>query len=313
MMPILTKAHFQLTGRCNLACRFCGQSKGMLASEKVDLPVEVWLNAADGLEEIHLWGGEPLLYPDFDRLAAALHEKGIKLTVVTNGTLVHEHANSLNNLIDNIFISVDGVGEVHDAVRGKGVFAKLSENLKLLEKRRGKLVFLTTVSDCNVKGISRLPFELAELGADEIILQPLMYLSSGEIERYRKYSKSFFGCDYPELKAWERNDASEYKVVLDKEIETVKNTVYPVPVRFTPHAYNHTAPHCQAPFQRVHIRHDGEVGFCTDYFGFSAGNITRQSLNEIFNGARAELFRQAVRDNALPVCQHCPWRLQNQN
>ena len=34
-------------------------------------------------------------------------------------------------------------------------------------------------------------------------------------------------------------------------------------------------------------------------------------LEEIFRGERAELFRAAVRENALPTCRHCPWRLQH--
>ena len=41
--------------------------------------------------------------------------------------------------------------------------------LKLLKNRRGKLNFLVTVSDCNVKNLSRLPFDLAELGPDRIV------------------------------------------------------------------------------------------------------------------------------------------------
>ena len=51
MEPKLYTAHFQLTGRCNLACRFCGQTKGMLAAEERELAVETWMNAAAALEE----------------------------------------------------------------------------------------------------------------------------------------------------------------------------------------------------------------------------------------------------------------------
>ena len=30
-----------------------------------------------------------------------------------------------------------------------------------------------------------------------------------------------------------------------------------------------------------------------------------------WRAAEAELFRAAVRENALPTCRHCPWRLQH--
>ena len=77
---LLRGAHFQLTGRCNLHCRFCGQSKGMLAAGESELPVETWLRLAREVRaladtpepEITLWGGEPLLYSGFPRLARRL-------------------------------------------------------------------------------------------------------------------------------------------------------------------------------------------------------------------------------------------------
>ena len=316
----LYSAHFQLTGRCNLSCVFCGQSKGMLASEACEMPIELWLKLAAEIKtmsartpELMLWGGEPLLYPHFDELAAELHKQGIKLGIVTNATLLHEHIDSVAENIDTIHVSVDGSREGHDAMRGIGVFDKLSANLKLLNgKRKGKLIFLTTVSDLNVTGISQRPFELAELGCDEIVLQPLMYLTEKEISAYRSFSSRMWQQDYPELAAWHREEDSGYLAELEKEIAIVRQTVYPVPVRFTPHRYplmDDVHP-CQAPWHRVHIRHDGEVGFCTDYFGFSAGNVKQNSLKEIFYGSRAELYRKSIIENALTTCDHCPWRRQ---
>ena len=92
MKPTLSAAHFQLTGRCNLSCRFCGQTKGMLAAEERELPVERWMEAADGLEraaraagvvpEVMLWGGEPLLYRGFTELAERLSRRGFRVGMV---------------------------------------------------------------------------------------------------------------------------------------------------------------------------------------------------------------------------------------
>ena len=93
---LLRGAHFQVTGRCNLHCRFCGQSKGMLAAGESELPVETWLRLAREVRaladtpepEITLWGGEPLLYSGFPRLARRLKEEGFRVAAVTNGTLI---------------------------------------------------------------------------------------------------------------------------------------------------------------------------------------------------------------------------------
>lgn len=293
----------------------------MLACADEDaLPLETWYRLADELKAaaapnqamVTIWGGEPLLYEHFADLAKYLFEAGIQVQVVTNGTLIDTQATALCRYLDKIHISVDGTETVHDAVRNPGVYSKIRRNLPLIKDRRGQLVFLTTVSDANVKGISQLPHKLIEeLHPDGIVLQPLMYLSRREIDEYREYFRGHFGCDYPELESWHREDAEEYRKVLAEELEKVSKENYAVPVKFTPHGDN-PAIHCQRPWYFVHVRHDGEVGFCTDYFGFTAGNVKTQSLVEIFNSDRANAYRAAVESNALNTCRHCPWRLQEE-
>lgn len=318
----LHSAHFQLTHRCNLECVFCGQSKGLLASKELEMSAAEWIRVASQLKKeaeknaltpgVMLWGGEPLLYNGFDFLAQTLKNDGFRLSIVSNATLLNEHADVVKNCIDNINISLDGDRKLHDSVRGAGVFDKVKENLKLIKNRKGKLTFLCTISDLNVDVFPDLPYKLMELEPDAIILQPLMYLSSSEIDEYRKFSKEYFNRDYPELLAWERNDGEVYQQKIRKGLEIFNSRTYPIPVRFTPHALDNypNEKSCDAAWNRVHIRHDGEVGFCTDYFSFSAGNVKEKSLADIFYSAEAEKFRSAVLDEKITLCRHCPWRLQ---
>ena len=308
--------HFQLTGRCNLACSFCGQNKGMLGTGREELPVGFWLRCAEETEPdapVTFWGGEPLLYAGFEELADRRSASRHPLEIVTNGTLAGRHAETLCRRFPRIFISVDGPRELHDAVRGKGVFDRVRASLEKLRERRGRLVFLTTVSDANVGRMAELPELLAPLGPDEIILQQLMYLTGAEIAAYRNYSRTHFGCDYPELEAWRRDDDAAYLARLKEQTALVRQRRHPVKVTVTGHRYPSLpadTPPCQAPGCRLHIRHDGEVGFCTDYFGFSIGNAQRHPLPELIEGERAGLWRKAIQDKALPVCDHCAWRLQ---
>ncbi len=321
---IISAVHLQLTGRCNLKCAFCGQSRGMLASGYTEFPVDFWLDVAEQARRsaaaggeplmVTLWGGEPLLYNGFDELASTLHRRGFRLSMVTNGTMIERHAGILRECLDCIYISLDGPREINDSVRGKGVFDLVSRNVGLLDGRRGRLIFLTTVSDSNVRLLPDLPDLLADLRPDMMVMGQLMYLTGEEIEEYRRYSRENFGCDYPELTAWRRDDDAGYLRLLADAVSAMNGRSYPFPVRFTPHWYPGCAPdteECNSPFRRVHVRQDGEVGFCTDYFGFSAGNVKDTPLQEIFDSPRAEQWRRAVRENRLPVCRHCPWRLQH--
>ncbi len=303
--------HFQLTARCNLNCTFCGQRKGMLDDAVKDMEPDFFLRCASELAPgscVTLWGGEPLLYREFDRLATELHEKNLVLDIVTNGTLIDRRADVLNSLFRTIYVSVDGPEKLHDAIRGQGVFARLERNLPLLRERKGELVFLCTVSDANVDLLPELPGLLACMGADRIILQQLMFLSSEEIETYRAYSREHFHCDYPALGAFRRDDGKEYLAKLDAGLALLKKGT-PVPVEFYPHRAD--GPACRAPECRLHVGADGEVGFCTDYYGFSIGNARNSTLKELLNGERAALWRQAVAEHKLPICDHCAWRTQD--
>ncbi len=317
MNPVLESAHFQLTRRCNLRCRFCGQTRGMADGADTELPIEFWLDAADQLKEcsgvqtpfVMLWGGEPLLYKDFDKLAAELKTKGIRVGIVTNGTMIDKHAETLK-LIDEIHISIDGREDLNDYVRGNGTYQKVKNNIELLKGRRGTLNCLVTVSDANVAELADIPDQLSAFNPDSITLGQLMYLNGDEIADYREYSRKNFGCDYPELEVWRRDDDKSYKEQLVRSVGDLKNRTYPIKVVFTPHSADGVS--CVQSSRRIHIRYDGEIGFCTDYFSFSAGNLKEKSLKEIFYGERAELFRKAVKNKELAICRHCPWRLQNQ-
>lgn len=308
-----------MTGRCNLKCAFCGQAKGMLACDVAnELPLTKWLSLADELKacagaesaKITLWGGEPLLWHDFDVLARELFARKFELSVVTNGTLIDRHAAVLNECFAEIFVSVDGCGEVHDRSRGEGVFAQLEQNLPLLKDRTGKLIFMTTVSDVNVTLIPELPFALAYLHPDQMILSQLMYVSPADFEAYQQMARELGQPLYPELAAWVREDDRQYLQDLNAALRAMAGKTYPMPVVFTPHHYpeeRFKAAVCPALDHRVHIRHDGNVSFCTDYFGFHLGNVKQMSLRDIFYGETAQKIRDYCKLHRLPVCNHCPW------
>lgn len=72
----IVNLNLELTDRCNLKCRMCGQfyMDEVHGAAETFMPWDTWRSLIDGLagfpEEIHLcphWLGEPTLHPDFDR------------------------------------------------------------------------------------------------------------------------------------------------------------------------------------------------------------------------------------------------------
>ncbi len=63
--------------------------------------------------------GEPLMSPCFDEIASTLHERGYRVGIVTNGTLLDRHAETVPYCLDKIYVSVDGPEQLHDSIRGR--------------------------------------------------------------------------------------------------------------------------------------------------------------------------------------------------
>ncbi len=86
---------FELTSRCNLACRMCyiRQTGAAGTPREPELPASAWVALAregvdNGLAFLLLTGGEPLLRSDFFEIFEPLTRLGLYLTLFTNGTLV---------------------------------------------------------------------------------------------------------------------------------------------------------------------------------------------------------------------------------
>ncbi len=80
---------YNVTNRCNLRCRFCN----VPSLPNPDMTIEQVRTAFDRLKELGIpvlgiTGGEPFLREDLPDILAAADERGMKVTLVTNGHLL---------------------------------------------------------------------------------------------------------------------------------------------------------------------------------------------------------------------------------
>lgn len=89
--------NFHLTNLCNYRCTYCFGK----FPQKSELTLEQVCTVVDNINRyferkkitdgrINLAGGEPLLYPHLDELIDYIHAYGIKVSVITNGSLLTE-------------------------------------------------------------------------------------------------------------------------------------------------------------------------------------------------------------------------------
>lgn len=138
----LKEVWFHVTNRCNLACSHCMFSSS--PEEEAELPYSQLKKLSDeaydlGCRLFVLTGGEPLIHRERRDILRHFQDYGdVDLVMLTNG-LNLQRTLDLESLLSGFIhlqISVDGLEENHDAIRGKGVFSAVQHNLRWLQSHK---------------------------------------------------------------------------------------------------------------------------------------------------------------------------------
>lgn len=181
--PSLRYLMVEVTDRCNLRCRHCYLGD----AGRNDLEWQTLRALLDDFDDIGglrlmITGGEPLLYPHFAELNAALEERTYRTVLITNGTLLDKV--DLNSLrFHEIQFSLDGLREGHELLRGEGTFRPV---LAAIEKAlaQGMDVSVATVMHRrNLNELEGLGDLLSRLGVSSWTLE--FPVPSGRMAEHR--------------------------------------------------------------------------------------------------------------------------------
>jgi MoaA/NifB/PqqE/SkfB family radical SAM enzyme len=171
------RIYFQITRRCNLSCPYCFLEAG---PGQAHVPTAAVLDmagfcAANGLMEVRLTGGEPTTHPDFFEIVDAFRERGVYISVATNGVIGEPVVRGLAEREGIwVIVSLDGPREVHERYR-PGTFDTILRRLRLL-KELAPAIRLRLTSVLTVHNLPHI-FELCrverELGAESLTIIPL--------------------------------------------------------------------------------------------------------------------------------------------
>ncbi|MDB5054457.1 MAG: Fe-S oxidoreductase [Bacilli bacterium] len=90
-MKKFKKFYIEITSVCNLACTFCPQTKRQANFIKTDDFIKRLDEIKPHTDYIYFHvKGEPLLHPKIDELLDLSHERGFKVNITTNGTLINK-------------------------------------------------------------------------------------------------------------------------------------------------------------------------------------------------------------------------------
>lgn len=140
----------QITNRCNLKCKYCymDANKNLLDLSFSRFEEIIKKFQVLGIRNVMLSGGEPCLHRDIVKMITYLSEHGLKVGLVTNGTICSQEL--LQCLEENsvtVQVSVDSV-EQEGYFYSRGV-NKLETVLKIIKKMQEKNIELSLSNTLN--------------------------------------------------------------------------------------------------------------------------------------------------------------------
>ena len=293
------KVFFELTRACNIRCLECLNSSGIALSKELteaDVLKAIDDLAEFGAQEIRFTGGEPMIATALPVYIRRTNEWGLRVSIGTNamlatGTLAEMLAESG---LDTAIVSIDGLEDNHNRIRGKGSFKKTFEGMRNLRSAGIEVRINMVILNKNVEDV--VPF--VEMAIQERLSVMLRrFIASGRGARltqggitWEKYEKL-------------REDLEPYfknpYVHIDGHYLKNEQTPSRIPLPFQRSA-------CSAGQRGLVILPDGNIQTC----GFLAalgepayGNVLHTPMSQLWKStvtSRYLLTRRAMIDQSSP-------------
>lgn len=202
---------FYATSKCNLRCSHCFYLDELNKHEDLRLDeIQQIANRLAPLDFVRFTGGEPFIRKDLPQVIESFHKLASvdRMGLISNGTLpdrivpmVEEIFNRCPSLTLDLGVSIDGLPDVHDELRGrKGGFELSRQTVRELVALRDRLPGLltsivVTVSNRNLDSLEELYQELASWDVDRLSVNMVRGRIADEslkkvpFERYREFAE----------------------------------------------------------------------------------------------------------------------------
>ena len=286
---------WEITRRCNLNCVHCRSSSGLEAVGHPDFSIDEAHRVLDDIASyakpvVVLSGGEPLLRGDVFEIAAYGAEKGLRMCLATNGTLVTQEicAKIKQAGIRMVSLSLDGASAaVHDNFRNQpGAFDGTLNAARLFRENGIPFLINSSFTKRNQEEIPKIYALAKELGATAWYMFMIVPTGRGEDimdeliapEEYEKLLEWHYEMEKGEQELLVRPTCAPnyYRVVLQKAKEQGDDFK-----RRSLQFSTGGAKGCLAGQLISLIDVDGNVLPCS-YFPLNAGNIREKSFKEIW-------------------------------
>ena len=301
--PVFT-LQWHITQQCDLSCRHC-YDRSHRQAVSLDQGIAVLDDFYDFCRsqfvygQVTFTGGNPILHADFLELYRAAVERGF-LTAILGNPTSQEKLEALLAIRKPAFyqVSLEGLREHNDYIRGRGHFERVMRFLPLLKKFGIYSMVMLTLTRENSGQVLQLA-ELLRHKVDHFNFNRLAMvgegasLASADIDTYPDFLRNY-------LAVARHNPIMGLKDNLFNLIQLQDGS---------DHFFSGCAGYgCGAAFNFVSLLPDGRVDACRK-FDSPLGTIFENSLLAIYESERARRYRKGPRgcENCTirPLCRGC--------
>lgn len=312
---VLNRLVLNVSNSCNLSCKYCYANGGsyhsgesLMTEETAVKALDLFFNTFDKIENIQIFGGEPLMNEgvvhqilDYFEAKDFEEEKKPKIGIVTNGTYMNDKMiDRIQKLDITVTISMDGGKEIHDCNRvdnfGVGTFDRIVSNVKRLREETGQpdtieVTYNNRHRENGVKVLDTIRQLNAEVPGSFYHITPV---SSQDKGMMLEDFKPFIDSVDEVFDSFEAKESLTYSLV-DRFVRTLQDK-----------QQSHYV--CNAGFNTISVSVEGDVYPCfmfTDVEEFKMGNISDEG---IFKTERfKDITQMFFKNNKLKHenCQSC--------
>ena len=194
-----TEFYFQwhITDLCNLRCKHCYHDNYKEKGLELSQLIEIGKHLCDAIREwgkigsFSITGGEPFSRKDdvFKLLDLFENREEVgHIDILTNGTLVDEKI--IDNLLQykkirRIQLSLEGLKETNDQIRGEGSFDLIVDKIRLLNESGLTTCVMMTIGNHNKNEVISLAKMMGKLGVEAFVLD--RFIPEGQSSDLKKW------------------------------------------------------------------------------------------------------------------------------
>lgn len=179
---------YNITYKCNLRCVYCDcgivkHTNYEMTTAEIAAMVDEF--AAMGTKRLSITGGEPLLKKNLGDVVRHARQRGLFVSVATNGTLVPRRIAELAE-VSSFNLTLDGPEALHDLQRGKGTYREVVAAIEAIRGRGIPAYLNCVVTRNNCRCLPEI-LEIARNLDVKLLAQPVFYSApshAGNLEGY---------------------------------------------------------------------------------------------------------------------------------